>query len=875
MSKKVTHIPYSKTETRSIYDTSNSSKKPDRALTLCKSILEHLTFENYESHQERWVHSGTFNTEAGAKAVAHLICTRAQEHWLINGKLYAQLSQYTIEIHPFFQPYLIKQCQDEFNSPRSDQTSEGFMNQLNFCGHLYMHDVLDRKSVLHQISSLAIAEEESKRLGLCRLFSVVGYKLGGSFPEKAFGVSDDVSDPDPKVLQHCWEKVVMLCNPRLKDETKVTPRLLEELKDLLELRRIGWKVEACEKILEEKKLNAENFEAISREWVHSGILDNKEMSRAGAKMLCSKAQREPENSELCGRLAVSASVEGPMFKGQLIDQCQEEFESADHVKAGHQVLSDSFGPGKNISHKEALASANLAIFKSRLSHMRFMGELYMQEPYCEGQPCMSHKTIISILYRLFDKHGTSKHFSDDVECLAMVLSTVGQKLEEHVKLLAKESSDDEGTSLRAFNDIWERVSYIVKNNEKERIVNRRVQSVLEDLEDRREKGWPIKKHTCNFIICERSAHLACSRCEEVWYCCKEHQKADWKAHKKYCGDLKLKRERAIAAQKAVESTIANDGSKSGDSKAEGFADPSLTKIARRRLLELGGPDIANTHDGDDAPSPATPTPVIKKTKPASTAKPGSTERQLEILDAKTELGLACKNTKDFDGARKQFILCKSGYEKLLGKDDEKTLRADFHLISVTCRNNDEMILKLRKLINRMDLKIGHEHITTLNTNVALAERLKESREHSEASKILLETLDVMQRTLGQTHSSTLSLMIKVGLSFESLSDYGSALNYYQKCLEGRRKTHGRTHRQTLEVHLNIATLLHLGFKNYAGADEHYEIVLTGYEKLHGKQHKDTMKCVMNYMMSCKEGGNRERLEKIKKDYPFFYEKNRK
>ena len=90
----------------------------------------------------------------------------------------------------------------------------------------------------------------------------MGYKLGGSFPEKAFGVSDDVSDPDPKVLQHCWEKVVMLCNPRLKDETKVTPRLLEELKDLLELRRIGWKVEACEKILEEKKLNAENFEAI-------------------------------------------------------------------------------------------------------------------------------------------------------------------------------------------------------------------------------------------------------------------------------------------------------------------------------------------------------------------------------------------------------------------------------------------------------------------------------------------------------------------------------------------------------------------------------------------------------------------------------------
>ena len=85
---------------------------------------------------------------------------------------------------------------------------------------------------------------------------------------------------------------------------------------------------------------------------------------------------------------------------------------------------------------------------------------------------------------------------------------------------------------------------------------------------RSSQGWPIKKHTCNFIICERSAHLACSRCEEVWYCCKEHQKADWKAHKKCCGDLKLKRERTIAAQNAVESTIGKDGSKSGDSKGE-------------------------------------------------------------------------------------------------------------------------------------------------------------------------------------------------------------------------------------------------------------------------------------------------------------------
>uniref|UniRef100_A0A7S1FVI3 MYND-type domain-containing protein n=1 Tax=Corethron hystrix TaxID=216773 RepID=A0A7S1FVI3_9STRA len=38
------------------------------------------------------------------------------------------------------------------------------------------------------------------------------------------------------------------------------------------------------------------------------------------------------------------------------------------------------------------------------------------------------------------------------------------------------------------------------------------------------------------FFCGKDAKLRCSRCKLVWYCCREHQKADWKAHKVFCDD---------------------------------------------------------------------------------------------------------------------------------------------------------------------------------------------------------------------------------------------------------------------------------------------------------------------------------------------------
>ena len=46
------------------------------------------------------------------------------------------------------------------------------------------------------------------------------------------------------------------------------------------------------------------------------------------------------------------------------------------------------------------------------------------------------------------------------------------------------------------------------------------------------KTTPAEKKTCN--VCGKDATKFCSRCKLVYYCCVEHQKSDWKKHKKTC-----------------------------------------------------------------------------------------------------------------------------------------------------------------------------------------------------------------------------------------------------------------------------------------------------------------------------------------------------
>nr|CAI5824243.1 unnamed protein product [Callosobruchus analis] len=40
-------------------------------------------------------------------------------------------------------------------------------------------------------------------------------------------------------------------------------------------------------------------------------------------------------------------------------------------------------------------------------------------------------------------------------------------------------------------------------------------------------------------VCQKEATQKCGSCHGVYYCCREHQKADWKNHKKVCRPFKV------------------------------------------------------------------------------------------------------------------------------------------------------------------------------------------------------------------------------------------------------------------------------------------------------------------------------------------------
>lgn len=40
-------------------------------------------------------------------------------------------------------------------------------------------------------------------------------------------------------------------------------------------------------------------------------------------------------------------------------------------------------------------------------------------------------------------------------------------------------------------------------------------------------------------ICKKTANQKCGGCHLIYYCTKEHQKTDWKNHKKQCRPFKV------------------------------------------------------------------------------------------------------------------------------------------------------------------------------------------------------------------------------------------------------------------------------------------------------------------------------------------------
>ena len=60
--------------------------------------------------------------------------------------------------------------------------------------------------------------------------------------------------------------------------------------------------------------------------------------------------------------------------------------------------------------------------------------------------------------------------------------------------------------------------------------------ITREIDERKIDKMLDKIRECN--MCDNSASHKCSVCQDVYYCCREHQKQDWKKHKLVCQPCK-------------------------------------------------------------------------------------------------------------------------------------------------------------------------------------------------------------------------------------------------------------------------------------------------------------------------------------------------
>ena len=295
------------------------------------------------------------------------------------------------------------------------------------------------------------------------------------------------------------------------------------------------------------------------------------------------------------------------------------------------------------------------------------------------------------------------------------------------------------------------------------------------------------------------------------------------------------------------------------SSREVFNDPSLRVAVCRRILEVL---VLGEGFGDGMKEAKQRGGKKKKGK-----KKKADARVVEVLDACFELGVACNQVRDFDDSECYYKRAKDGYEKELGRNDEKTLRATYLLIMSTGMSDEERIEKLRDLVARMKAALGEDNETTLDTLNTLGSELYGIGDYEEARKVYEKCLLGQEKVLGEDHKKTLGTVNNLGTVYDKMGNYEKALEYYERALKGYEKTLGKTHPNTLITVMNIAIVYNDGMKDYEKAEELYRRALEGYEAQLGKDHEESKRCAKNLAACLAKAGERKRLRKVLEEYP--------
>lgn len=130
----------------------------------------------------------------------------------------------------------------------------------------------------------------------------------------------------------------------------------------------------------------------------------------------------------------------------------------------------------------------------------------------------------------------------------------------------------------------------------------------------------------------------------------------------------------------------------------------------------------------------------------------------------------------------------------------------------------------------------HPNIATAYNNIGTIYQLQ--GEYEKSLSFLLKSLEIVKQTLGDEHPKTASSYNNIGAVYDELSNYDKALEYYSLALSIRIKNYGMVNSAIANSYNNIG-MIYLKQGEYSKALDYYNKALANAEKALGNGHPYT------------------------------------
>jgi len=199
----------------------------------------------------------------------------------------------------------------------------------------------------------------------------------------------------------------------------------------------------------------------------TNLRENDVVRQAIIKLLVEKAQMEPHFADMYSQICAIIAKQVKTFKKELLAECQKEFE----IDLDHQISNAC--QAKGTTDPDEMEYISLLIRKAYIGHMKFLGELYMRDV-----------VKLSIMLYCLEELLKDETHEDSLECFAHLMTTTGEKLDDHAKQNDKKFDWNKVVDLRQSTKISSRIKFL-----------------LQDLLDLRERGTPSDDIAVPMSIC--------------------------------------------------------------------------------------------------------------------------------------------------------------------------------------------------------------------------------------------------------------------------------------------------------------------------------------------------------------------------------------